>query len=106
FPLDPVPRAVSNVSGGGGSASGAPGASRGQNGGGTAKAAGKTQAAPSTGSQPAEQADPVPIAPASSTEPGGGGGGGIPAWLVAIGLVVLGGGAVWGGWVMYRRRLP
>jgi hypothetical protein len=106
FPLNPVPRAVSNVSGGGGPASGAPADSRSQGGGGKAKATGKVQTAPPTESQPAEQTDPVPIAPASSTESGGGGGGGIPAWLVAVGLVVLGGGGVWGGWVMYRRRLP
>jgi hypothetical protein len=33
-------------------------------------------------------------------------GGGIPGWLIALGVIALIGGGVWGGWVIYSRRLP
>ena len=47
---------------------------------------------------------PFPLAPASSTRDGGGGG--LPGWLVGVLVVGLIAGATWGGWVLYRRRLP
>ena len=102
FPLNPVPRLASRAAAGGGGAAVATGGA--SDGGGKAKSSGKAPTKSPTETQPAEPGDPVPIAPASSTQDDGGGG--IPGWLVALGVVVLGGGCVWGGWVMYRRRLP
>jgi Prenyltransferase and squalene oxidase repeat len=46
-----------------------------------------------------------PLTPASS-QANDDGGGGVPVWLIALALVALGCGAIWGGWVLYRRRLP
>ena len=33
-------------------------------------------------------------------------GGGIPGWVIVVAAAVLAATAVWGGWVLYRRRLP
>jgi uncharacterized membrane protein len=55
--------------------------------------------------QPAEQPAPLALAPASSSGDGGSGGG-IPGWLIAIAAAVAVAAAVWGGWILYRRRLP
>jgi hypothetical protein len=49
--------------------------------------------------------DPVPLAPASAAQDGGGGGG-VPGWLVALGVAALAAAGIWGGWLLYRRRLP
>ena len=34
------------------------------------------------------------------------GGGGLPGWLIGVAVVALVAAAIWGGWVLYRRRLP
>jgi hypothetical protein len=52
-----------------------------------------------------EESETVPLAPASAGTDDGGGAG-VPAWLIVIVAVAAAGGAVWGGWVLYRRRLP
>ena len=67
----------------------------------------KKEVAASDGTQPAAQPSPssVPLAPASSSTDDEGGGG-IPGWVIAVAAAVLAGTAVWGGWVLYRRRLP
>ena len=49
--------------------------------------------------------EPVHVAPTSS-EANDDEDGGIPGWLIAVAVIVVAGGAVWGGWVLYRRRLP
>jgi energy-coupling factor transport system substrate-specific component len=50
---------------------------------------------------------PVPLAPASSpADSDDDGGGGIPGWLIALVVVAAISGGIWGGWVLYRRRLP
>ena len=105
FPLSPVPRLASRAAAGGGGAAGATGgASAGGGSGGNAQFSGKSPASSPTETQPTEPGDPLPIAPASSTQDDGGGG--IPGWLIAGAVVALAAAAVWGGWVMYRRRLP
>ncbi|HEY3192552.1 MAG TPA: hypothetical protein VGJ61_07195 [Solirubrobacterales bacterium] len=58
-----------------------------------------------TAGQATSATHPVPLTPASSGRDGGGGGG-VPAWLIAIAAAALFAAAVWGGWVLYRRRLP
>ena len=109
FPLNPVPRAVSNVSGGGASGGGSGAGGRvaaGGSAGAESKGAGKPAKGGSAAGQAAEQEQPVPIDPASSSASGDGGGGEVPGWLIGLGIVALGGAIVWGGWVRYRRRLP
>jgi Prenyltransferase and squalene oxidase repeat len=59
----------------------------------------------SSGAQPPADPASVTLAPVSSTGENGGGGG-IPAWLIVIAAALAGAAAVWGGWVLYRRRLP
>ena len=109
FPLNPVPRAVSNVSGASGATGGsgsAAGAASGGSAGSKSKGAGKPAQEGSAATQAPEQEQPVPIAPASSGDSGDGGDGGVPGWLIGLGIVALGGAIVWAGWVRYRRRLP
>jgi energy-coupling factor transport system substrate-specific component len=104
FPLRPVPRAVSNKSGvtsGSGNKSGIAPPTGGD---GKAKTDGKSPAPTADATPASRQGQPVPAAPASSTDPDGGGG--VPDWLIVLGIVVLGAVAVWAGWVHYRRRLP
>jgi hypothetical protein len=107
FPLNPVPSAVSNTAGAGASVSGGGGGGLASGGGagGKAKATAKGSGTPPAGQQASRQPEPVPVTPASSDQPGGDGGG-IPGWLIALVIVAVGAGAVWGGWVLYRRRLP
>jgi energy-coupling factor transport system substrate-specific component len=105
FPLAPVARTA-------GSAPAAPPAAVG---GGSAKG-GQSQPAskpdgkpkPAANGTPApapEESEAVPLAPASASADDGGGGG-VPAWLIVIVAIAAASGAVWGGWVLYRRRLP
>jgi energy-coupling factor transport system substrate-specific component len=54
---------------------------------------------------PADPPASVPLSPASSGTDDDGGGG-VPAWLVVIGAAGAVAAGVWGGWVLYRRRLP
>ena len=110
FPLSPVAR----------SAAEAPAASPGPSAGGAnASANAKADSTPSpakphrkqehSAGGPAttpSQPPPVPLAPASSSADGGEGGGGVPGWLIAVAAVAVAAAAVWGGWVLYRRRLP
>jgi hypothetical protein len=105
FPLNPVSRAVSTVTGGGASGGGGAGAAAAGGSGAKTKSAGKAPAGATAGT-PAEQAQPLPIAPASSSDSSDGGGGGIRGWLIALGIFVLGAAVVWAGWLRYRRRLP
>jgi hypothetical protein len=104
FPLSPVRRETAPTAGTSGT-SGKPSASAG----GGAKPKKRAKGAKGKSTQAATLTDPAqtapPLAPAS-TGADDDGGGGIPGWLVAVGLVVIGGGAIWGGWVFYRRRLP
>jgi energy-coupling factor transport system substrate-specific component len=106
FPLRPVSRAVANTAGGGSAGGGGTGLGGGASGG-SGKASGALggSAAAPAATETTAQTDPVSLAPASSSESGGGGGG-VPGWLIALALILLGGAAIWGGWVLYRRRLP
>lgn len=107
FPLNPVPRAVADVSGGGGSGGGMGGGTAGGATSGKKKSAGKAPATASDGTPVSKQASPIPSAPASASNPDEGeGGGSVPGSLIALAIVAVGAAAVWGGWVLYRRRLP
>ena len=105
FPLAPVPRAVSNAeaaASGSGTATG--GSAEAPAGGGSAKKPRATsKPAATTASTAPGAADPVPLTPVSSTHSGGGG---APGWVVGVLVVAAIVGATWGGWVLYRRRLP
>ena len=105
FPLNPVSRAVSTVTGGGASGGGGAGAAAAGGSGAKTKSVGKAPAG-ATSNSPAEQAQPVPSTPASSSDSSDGGGGGIPGWLIALGIIALGAAVIWVGWLRYRRRLP
>jgi hypothetical protein len=106
FPLNPVPRTASRaVAGGGGAASATGGVSAAGGSGEKAHSSGKAPTKSPTETQPSGPGDPVPSAPASSGQSDGDGGG-IPGWLIATAAAALIAAAVWGGWVMYRRRLP
>jgi Prenyltransferase and squalene oxidase repeat len=105
FPLAPVPRTVVKAPQGGADASKKSGA-----GGGAAKAGTDKSASPPAPQQaPAAAATTtpteVPLDPASSTRSDDDGGG-IPGWLIACAAALACGAAVWGGWILYRRRLP
>jgi hypothetical protein len=104
FPLAPVPREASHAVRA--KANPLPGARDG----GTAPgdpARSKTDAKPAAPA-PADAAptetNRVPLAPASSTE-GGDDGGISPGLIVILAAAGLAAG-VWGGWLLYRRRLP
>ena len=56
--------------------------------------------------QPAGEPAALPLSPASSDGSDGGGDGGVPTWPIVIAVAALASAAVWGGWVLYRRRLP
>ena len=108
FPLDPVPRAVSNAP----AASGAPAARQRRRGGQRRPSAGaksngrRRKPSRTTPPRPATSRQPVP----SHRPPRGfgeDGGGGIPGWLIGLVIVAALGAARPGrGWVLYRRRLP
>ena len=104
FPLAPVPRAVSDAAGVTGSSTAKRGSAKAPAGTASAKAGKRAKATATTPSAPSGPADPIPFAPASSTRDGGGGG--LPGWLVGVLVVALIAAATWGGWVLYRRRLP
>ena len=104
FPLAPVPRAVSDAAGVTGSSTAKRGSAKAPAGSASAKAGKRAKATATTPSVPSGPADPIPFAPASSTRDGGGGG--LPGWLVGVLVVALIAAATWGGWVLYRRRLP
>lgn len=104
FPLAPVPRAVSDAAGVTGSSTAKGGSAKAPAGTASAKAGKRAKATATTPSAPSGPADPIPFAPASSTRDGGGGG--LPGWLVGVLVVGLIAAATWGGWVLYRRRLP
>lgn len=108
FPLSPVPRSESPpVAGASAGASIAP-AHTGD--GAKAKPGRSDNAKPApvrtttmTATTPTATAPPIsPVSTRSNDD----GGGGIPGWLIALALVALGCGAIWGGWLLYRRRLP
>jgi hypothetical protein len=105
FPLSPVPRAVSNVTGGGSSGGAATGVAAGGGSGAKTKPREKRATAATAGTQTSQEQDPLPLAPASSSDSGGGDDG-VPDWLIVLGIVVLGAVAIWAGWVHYRRHLP
>jgi hypothetical protein len=103
LPLAPVPREASAapppVAGA------APKPAKGGSPGSSSKPSGQKAPTPAA---PAPSADPpaeVPLAPTSSGSDGEDDGG-IPAWPFVIAAVAAAGGAVWGGWILYRRRLP
>jgi Prenyltransferase and squalene oxidase repeat len=106
FPLASVPRRSSAP--GGGSAAGSVAASPAREG--RAKGKPHASAKPPSASPRVEvstvPAEASPLAPASSRADTNDDGGGIPGWLIALAAVALIGGAVWGGWLLYRRRLP
>jgi energy-coupling factor transport system substrate-specific component len=108
LPLQPVRRQVPAPSTG--SAATAPSGSQGAaNGKGKSaaprKEKGKDKAPANAGAPASGQIPFTPAAPASSATDDGGGGG-IPGWLIALAAVALAGGAIWGGWILYSRRLP
>jgi cobalamin biosynthesis Mg chelatase CobN len=103
FPLSPVARAVSNpapagtgsAAGGGSSATAGAGAAPQQGG---AKQGGKgSKRSP----KPEVEGATVTAQPVAATTDDSG----IPTWVVLVGFAVAAA-AVWGGWLMYRRRLP
>jgi energy-coupling factor transport system substrate-specific component len=113
FPLAPVSRRS------GGKASAAPAPEAGEATGSTAA----TNAAPAGATGPraagapkpggtagtgAGQATPsaVRLDPASAANGSGDDDDGVPTWLIAIGGAATLAGSVWGGWILYRRRLP
>jgi hypothetical protein len=62
-------------------------------------------AAATTTQQQTTTTPPLPLAPASSATKDDGGGG-LPGWAIALIAVAALAAAVWGGWLLYRRRLP
>ena len=64
----------------------------------------KKQPAATAESPASAEPTALPLTPASSSS-GKGGGGGIQSWLIVIVVVAAALAAVWGGWVLYRRRL-
>ena len=107
FPLNPVPRTVANVSAGAGSGGGTDGGTAGGATSGKKKSAGKAPATAPEGTPVSKQGSPIPSAPASATNSDeGDGGGGVPGWLIVLAIIAVGTGIIWGGWVLYRRRLP
>jgi energy-coupling factor transport system substrate-specific component len=107
FPLNPVPRVVSNTTSGKTPGTGQAAVVPGGSGDAKAKPAGKSPAPAATTTATSSQEQPLQPAPASSVNDGDGGeGGGIPDWVIVLGIVVLGAVVVWVGWLRYRRRLP
>jgi prenyltransferase/squalene oxidase-like repeat protein len=105
FPLAPVPRSVSGA-GSAGASAGIGAAASGAAGGSQAKSKADSPAGSEVAGASTTGTDAVPLAPASSSDGGADGGGGVPGWLIALGIVLLGAAAIWGGWLRYKRRLP
>jgi hypothetical protein len=108
FPLSPVPRSSPNPAPAPvARASGPPAAAEG---GAKTKpphrAKPKPKPAPAAATPAATKTPTAPPLSPASAQAEGEGGGGVPGWLVALALVALGCAAIWGGWVLYRRRLP
>jgi energy-coupling factor transport system substrate-specific component len=118
FPLAPVPKrsggrtskASGSQTGGAGSSAAATigagsapasGSANGPAKAGPAAAPGKPAADPSQVASSAVRANPTSATDGSDDDDGG-----IPAWLLAIGGAGVLAGSVWGGWILYRRRLP
>jgi hypothetical protein len=103
FPLSPVSRRAMSTP------APAPGAAKGQrkesSGAKASKPDQKGSTPASAAPAPAGQATPVPLSAASSRGDGGDGAG-VPAWLIVLAAAAAAAAAVWGGWVLYRRRLP
>ena len=101
FPLAPVARMAQPQNGrsSGGASSSAPAAA----GSGPEKPAPRP-AAPQAAPPESAPADPIPLAPTSAGQEDDGGG--VPAWLAATLIAAALAAAIWGGWLIYRRRLP
>ena len=104
FPVNPVPRttapAPAQPAGAAAPATAKQGSSPK-----SSKPEAKGKPAASSTPQPSGAPAPVPLVPASSSADEGGAGGGVPAWLILVVAAAAASGAVWGGWVLYRRRL-
>jgi prenyltransferase/squalene oxidase-like repeat protein len=102
FPLSPVPRKAATapvaVSGS------APSPATGKSGGKASKPNRQPDPAASGEAQPEAEPAPLPLAPASSSDDGGEDGS-APAWLIVIAAAAALAAAVWGGWILYCRRL-
>ncbi|HSD23051.1 MAG TPA: hypothetical protein VLB79_01855 [Solirubrobacterales bacterium] len=103
FPLGTVPRAPASA------AAAVPSSpkevGRTGSGGAAAKPNQEKQPAASDAAPAAGRSIALPLTPASSRADDGGGGG-VPAWPIVIVALAVAAAAVWGGWVLYRRRLP
>jgi hypothetical protein len=109
FPLAAVPRQVSRRPGGAAAAGAtavSPEVADGAAGGASqGKAKQGAPATTPTQVQAPTSTDPVPLAPSSSGEDDGSDGG-VPGWLIVLVAAALLAAAAWGGWILYRRRLP
>ena len=105
FPLAPVSRSTASAPA---AVPGtAPASAKGGSAAPAAKPDRKKHPSASRAAQPAGVPASVPLAPASASgDDGRGDGGGIPAWLIVVLAAAAVGAAVWGGWILYRRRLP
>jgi energy-coupling factor transport system substrate-specific component len=103
FPLAPVPRRAATAQAAPAGATAKP--AKPGSGGKASKPAGKPDPAPSGEAQAPAQPAPLSLAPAAS-DAGEEDGGGIPTWLIVIAAAAAAAAVVWGGWVIYRRRLP
>ncbi|MGZ5340285.1 MAG: prenyltransferase/squalene oxidase repeat-containing protein [Solirubrobacterales bacterium] len=106
FPIAAVARSTRSASkaptaSSGGSA--APSAATSPSGSKTSKPAAKPAAGAVAGATATSPAAPVPAAGQPEDEKDDAG---VPAWLLALAGAAALGGALWGGWVLYSRRLP
>jgi uncharacterized membrane protein len=110
FPLTPVARAVSSTTGGSGATNGAGGGgagapSAGGSGAGAPSMKGNTKPrAKAKGSSPESEVAGTTVAgrPVAQTSDDSG----VPTWVLLGVICLAAAGAVWGGWLLYRRRLP
>jgi energy-coupling factor transport system substrate-specific component len=103
FPLATVPRQVSEAPAPARDTAKEP--AKGGSGAASPTQASKAKRAPSGAAPAPGQPTALPLVPASSGSDEGDGGG-LPAWIIVVVALAAGTGAVWGGWVLYRRRLP
>jgi energy-coupling factor transport system substrate-specific component len=107
FPLSPVSRSLATAKlkgqeGSGGSPPPGPSGTAKKH---TKKGSGAQPAGQQAQPSPAQTATPgLPFAPASATRHDDGGG--MPGWVIAVIVALALAAAVWGGWLIYRRRLP